>query len=83
MLKDVQFPDCSGDLNKLTREELRRLAGRCGLHTSRTTKALLHDLHLICNGKQQEVAMFNWQQSMLDFNQQIPLGKFKYLVNWF
>ena len=74
MYKDVTLPDCPDDLSKLSREELRRLAGRCGLHTSRTNKLLMHNLELIPDGQQQEVAMFNWQQSMLAYNPQMPLG---------
>ncbi len=52
----------------------------CGLHSSRNSKALIHDLQLIRDGRQQDVSIFNWKQTMLTYQPEITLGM--YTVNW-
>lgn len=67
-------PEIPENLISLSRDELRKLASMCGLHTSRSSKALMHDLQLIREGRQQEISLFNWQQAMLTYQPQISIG---------
>jgi hypothetical protein len=71
------FPE---NLQALSHDHLRKLAGQCGLQNSRARKFLLQDLSLIRNGEKEKVPLGNWKMCNLIPQPPITTGLYICLV---
>lgn len=71
---DLRTPSITTRVHDLSHENLRRLAGECGLHTSRSSKFLIKDLVLIQKGEKEKIPLCNWKLSNLIRQPSITMG---------